>query len=105
MIGFDAVTTKIDIRPNVCYCSAMTRPILESFIAQVGIIDASIMLHRYPITLERWGDGQDQIPLAVAEWLAEWAAGSPATDLNLTIAADRGSSSSGDDTLFASIRI
>jgi hypothetical protein len=52
----------------------MTRPILERFIAAHGIIDSPIMLHRYPITLERWRDGQDEIPKAVANWLEGWAA-------------------------------
>jgi hypothetical protein len=57
----------------------MTRPNLERFIATLGIIDASILLHRYPITLERWRDGQDDIPKAVADWLAGWAASSDST--------------------------
>jgi hypothetical protein len=35
----------------------MTRCILTRFIAKVGIVDASIMLHRQPPTLERWRDG------------------------------------------------
>jgi hypothetical protein len=50
----------------------MTRHILAQFIAQAGIVDASIMLHRYPITLERWRDGVDDIPPKVADWLAGW---------------------------------
>jgi hypothetical protein len=53
----------------------MTRAILSHFIDLVGITDASIMLHRYPHTLERWRDGQDDIPRHVADWLADWDAG------------------------------
>ena len=48
----------------------MTRQRLERFIAEYGIVDASILLHRQPITLERWRNGQDDIPSAEAEWLA-----------------------------------
>jgi hypothetical protein len=51
----------------------MTRALLAQFIDQVGIVDASILLHRYPITLERWSNGRDEIPQRVADWLAGWA--------------------------------
>ena len=50
----------------------MSRPTLERFIAAHGITDASILLHRGPHQLERWRDGQDVIPEALADWLAEW---------------------------------
>jgi hypothetical protein len=52
----------------------MTRQILSRFIEQVGITDASILLHRGPHRLERWRDGIDDIPANVAAWLAEWDA-------------------------------
>lgn len=48
----------------------MTRQHLERFIAEFGIVDASILLHCHPITLERWRNGQDDIPKKEAEWLA-----------------------------------
>jgi hypothetical protein len=50
----------------------MTRPILERFIAQFGIVDASILLHRHPLTLEGWRNGQADIPAKDAKWLAGW---------------------------------
>jgi hypothetical protein len=56
-----------------------TRSLLSRFIDQAGITDASIMLHRHPIKLVRWRNGQEDIPEAVAKRLAGWDAGVPGT--------------------------
>lgn len=50
----------------------MTRPLLSRFIAQVGIVDASILLRRHVIALERMVSGVDEIPQSLAEYLKRW---------------------------------
>jgi hypothetical protein len=48
-----------------------SRALLTRFVGRYGIVDASIMLGRHPISLERMRDGQDEIPQSVAVRLKE----------------------------------